>query len=604
MLLIDKEKLLSAVKPFGKSDNYKDSIIHFEIAAENKTECIKIAEKALNEPIPQLLLSGFREFEKNGNRIRYEKKCFRKREMLLELTMGEVSDGFKGRYLEKAMDVLWSILEETTWVVPAHRQKENYPECKWLDIFSAATGAAVAVAYFFLKKEIEKEMPDGFTERVLYELRHRITEPFVSDFSPFHSWKGTEGWYVNNWNPWIVTNVLTVTVLTEKNIEVRRHVAERSAIYLNRYLSFCPDDGSCVEGAAYFFKSNACIFDICELYCELTDGEYNLENEPYLKKLIEYLPNMYAGKGNYFTVGDCGAHNESSSTDIIRFLKRLSAKLNSDSIIVIANDIAEEETEFTCNDYFTAYRTVRNLTVNSNMVENTGTLTESYMDSVQIMTLRRCGCTAFFKGGSNNEPHGHNDCGEFQLYYKGKPLFIDPGVEVYSASSFSEKNWCRRSFYHNAPILNGTEQPAGYQGSPDIKYKASEVKADIENGILKMQLKEAYPDNAGIISANRIMQLADGIFKVTDIYDFCNLGRYEFHLLTAEKPRFKDSKLIVNIEGESIECSFNFDYNYEVEEIPVNDERIRTLWKKEKLYLIKIFSDKKSDSFCFFVKLK
>ena len=603
MLKIDKEKLVSAVKPYGQTDKYADSIFRFKMAPENVNGCIELADKALCEEIPLLKLSDYREIEKNGNRSNFEKKYFKRRTILLELTAGEIASGYKGKHLEKAMNVLWSILEETTWVVPAHRQPENYPECKWVDIFSAATGGVVAAAYFFLKEEIKKEMPEGFCERVLYELRRRVTEPFMSDFSPFHCWKGTEGWYVNNWNPWIVNNTLTVAVLAEEDIEIRRKVAAFSANYLNRYLNFCFEDGSCVEGVSYFFKANASFFDIAELYSELTNGEYNIMDEPYVKKLMEYLPNMYAGNKRYFTMSDCGSSKETMNSDVVRFLKRMAKRLNSKTIAALVYDAGDEK-KFTCGDHTAAYRSIRDLSVSDKTADNGGALTEIYMDSVQIMTLRRCDCTAFFKGGNNNEPHGHNDCGEFQIYYKGEPLFIDPGVEVYTAASFSEnRQWCYSSLYHNTPVLNGTEQVAGYQGSPDIRYAATEVKADLAIGRMEMELSRAYPEEAKIKSAKRIMQLNGGVFTVSDSYCFEQSGRYEFHLMTTAKPQLSSGKMSLQIGGDIVKCRFNPDYEICVEEIPVNDERISKMWSQNVLYCTKIYAFKQSDAFSFTVDL-
>ncbi len=603
MLKIDKEKLVSAVKPYGQTDKYADSIFRFKMAPENVNGCIELADKALCEEIPLLKLSDYREIEKNGNRSNFEKKYFKRRTILLELTAGEIASGYKGKHLEKAMNALWSILEETTWVVPAHRQPENYPECKWVDIFSAATGGVVAAAYFFLKDEIKKEMPEGFCERVLYELRRRVTEPFMSDFSPFHCWKGTEGWYVNNWNPWIVNNALTVTVLTEKDTETRRRAAEFSADYLNRYLNFCFEDGSCVEGEAYFFKANASFFDIAELYSELTNGEYNIMDEPYVKKLMEYLPNMYAGNKRYFTMSDCGSSKETMNSDVVRFLKRMAKRLNSKMLAALVYD-AGGETEFTCGDHTAAYRSIRDLSVSDKITDKGGALTEIYMDSVQIMTLRRCGCTAFFKGGNNNEPHGHNDCGEFQIYYKGEPLFIDSGVEIYTAASFSEKRqWCYSSLYHNTPVLNGAEQVAGYQGSPDIRYAVTEVKADLASGRMEMELSRAYPEDAKIKSAKRIMQLNGGVFTVSDSYCFEQSGRYEFHLMTTAKPQLSSGEMSLKIGGDIIKCRFNSDYEVCVEEIPVNDERISKMWNQNVLYCTKISAFKQSGEFSFTVNL-
>lgn len=173
MLKINSEKLIVSVKPYGENKNYSDSVFNLKIAPENKETCISLAEIALKEEIPLLTLSSYRECEKTGNRDNFEIKYFKKRKMLLELTAGEIADGFKGRFLEKAMDLMWSICEETTWVIPAHRQKESYPNCNWVDIMSASTGGVMAAAYFFLESALytseNGEKPENLAEIFRFE---------------------------------------------------------------------------------------------------------------------------------------------------------------------------------------------------------------------------------------------------------------------------------------------------------------------------------------------------------------------------------------------------------------------------------------------------
>lgn len=604
MLKINSEKLIVSVKPYGENKNYSDSVFNLKIAPENKETCISLAEIALKEEIPLLTLSSYRECEKTGNRDNFEIKYFKKRKMLLELTAGEIADGFKGRFLEKAMDLMWSICEETTWVIPAHRQKESYPNCNWVDIMSASTGGVMAAAYFFLEKEIQKEMPEGFLQRILYELRHRVTDPFMSDFSPFHSWKGTEGWYVNNWTPWIVQNALSVIVFTEKDMAVRKKTAGFAAMYLNRYLSFCSEDGACVEGAAYYYKANGSVFDIAELFCELTDNEYNILKDPYIKKLAEYIPNMYTSECCHFTAGDCGANGEFISADVGRFIKRMSVTLESESLTALKQVFSKQKLEPASGDHYTAYRGFKNLSVVPSNKENTFKLRESYMESVQIMTLRRDFCTAFFKGGNNNEPHGHNDIGEFELYLKNEPLFIDPGVEVYSSASFGpNRGWCYSSYYHNTPCLNGKVQSTGYQGSPDIKFRAEKVKADLKNGEMSMDITSAYENLPELKFIKRKMSLNGGVFEVADSYEFEKSLGYEFHLMTVKKPRISKGELKIAAGDKEITCSFNSDYDIKIEEIPVTDRRISGLWNTDRLFCTKISAEKQKDCFNFSARI-
>jgi len=97
--------------------------------------------------------------------------------------------------------------------------------------------------------------------------------------------------------------------------------------------------------------------------------------------------------------------------------------------------------------------------------------------------MRKNGFFLSFKGNHNGESHNHCDVGSFVIYYDGNPLFIDPGVDLYSGYTFSsERNklWYMRSEYHNVPTINFEIQKPGSQfASTPMEISKMHAETDI-----------------------------------------------------------------------------------------------------------------------------
>ena len=609
MLRLDSKSIAKLVKSLDLCERAKGGFFSSVINPENKAECISLADEALNEEIPQLPISMYLLYSQIGNRTIFQKSYFRRRTMLLSMLAGELADGKKGKYLKKIMDVLWAILEETTWVVPALNYSPNninapyeFDEVKRLDLFSAATGANIALVYYFLKDSFETVIPQYFNEKILKELDRRVIKPFVSDYSLW--WKGLEGAYVNNWNPWITSNCLTVALFAVEDDDTRRFITERACLYLNNYLRFCFEDGACVEGVGYYFHSNITVFDSVQLLYDLTGGEYDLTKEPYIRNLVEYITYMYAGNGAYFTVNDCGRSAKTNPKTELRLFKRMAKATDSKRLWSLYNIIQEDCDAQPVLELYTAnspYRFMRDLAETAD--KNPGKaeqLQDSYVESLQQMVIRDKNFVLFAKAANNHEAHGHNDSGEFLVYYKKRPLFVDPGVENYTSSTFSEKRgkiWTMRSVWHNTPILNGLEQQGGRQGDFNGEYRTTDVKADLENRRISMQLKNLYPENSGILSAIRTSEFKNGEILIKDDFSFESEGEYTFNLISVCKPEIEKGRLTFNVGTDRVYCTFDHEFEVGVEERRLDDEQIHNIWLQDVLYRITFSKRLKGGSF-------
>jgi hypothetical protein len=116
---------------------------------------IEKAENQTKTDWPSLLVTEYLEFVVNGNRDHFEGSKNRRRGKLVNLVIGEMLTG-NGKYMNHIVDGLWLILEESTWVYPAHlyMQKAGYglpdPTEYEVDLGAAITSSLIAWIKFLL----------------------------------------------------------------------------------------------------------------------------------------------------------------------------------------------------------------------------------------------------------------------------------------------------------------------------------------------------------------------------------------------------------------------------------------------------------------------
>jgi hypothetical protein len=120
-----------------------------------KQELIERADNETHSSWPSLLVMDYLEFAIDGNRVHYEAFSFKRRKKLLNLIIGEMLTE-KGKYMNHIADGVWLILEESTWVLPAHLkgQKEGKglpdPTEVIMDLDAGENSASMAWIKFLL----------------------------------------------------------------------------------------------------------------------------------------------------------------------------------------------------------------------------------------------------------------------------------------------------------------------------------------------------------------------------------------------------------------------------------------------------------------------
>lgn len=289
----------------------------FTVCEEHRDTILRRAEGLLDKSYPPLIATDYIMFKRDGNRSIYEGKYFMRRDDILTLVLAEHVEN-KGRFTDAIVNLLWAIEEETTWVVPAHNpQKDGTPmslpyayagEVDYIDLFSAATAADLSFVYALMKDKLDAVSP-LLCERLLVELERRIVRPFLDDDALARTmwWSGLKGNKVNNWNPWIISNVLTVCALTVKDDARREAIVKQAMRLLNSFTAVYHDDGGCDEGPGYWGAAGAALFDACCLLYDLTGGFVNVFDDPLLRRMGEYKVNVFVADNRFLNFADASA---------------------------------------------------------------------------------------------------------------------------------------------------------------------------------------------------------------------------------------------------------------------------------------------------------
>jgi len=453
-----------------------------ELPQEVREYLIKEGEAGLSYRWPALPATLFLDFVRTGNRSRYQKASFDRREMLADLVMAECVEG-KGRFLDDIVNGIWAICEESYWGVPAHlsMQKAGHglPDVSepTVDLFAAETAALLSWTYYLLGDRLDSVSP-LVRPRIELELDRRILTPCLerNDFW----WMGFGERRVNNWNPWCNSNWLTTVLLTEKNKERRVAAVYKIMRSLDNFIKIYPEDGGCDEGPGYWGRAGASLFDCLELLHSATAGKINVYNQPLIKEIARYIYRVHIHDRYFINFADASAIVNVPADLIYRFGKKIDDK----KMMAFGAYTMKIRSEYSFNDQSLGRRLPAIFNYSELMSAKAAApyLRDVWLKDIQVFAARSKagtpeGLYVAAKGGHNNESHNHNDVGNFIIYLDGQPMIIDVGVETYTKKTFS-----------------------------------SNVSAKIEDSFaeLTLDIADAYPEEAGVTSWKRSIRLNRG----------------------------------------------------------------------------------------------
>ena len=581
-----QKKIYSAkglLLPYSEFRLFSD-VQHPVVPKEKGERMVKYAEGFLDKEIPMLLASVYREYVTNGNRSHYQDPYFLRRDMAVALAVAEAYEN-EGRFTEKLMDVVWAIMEESTWIIPAHRYCAPYVPSASLggvfgdnalhgiDLFSAATAGTLASVYLLCKDKLDAIDPI-ICEKMAYMLNERAIKNFLQIEV---WWGGAGGERVNNWNPWIVSNILFTAAVMEKDDGIRERVVTKSMRYLDNFLNCYAPDGGCDEGPGYWGAAGASLFDCLELIEDMSGGKISVYDSELVRNIGDYIYKVNITGNRYVNFADCSPKSDPNTGMLIRF----GEKTNSPFLVSFGKKQAKYGDYFFSQSHM--YRSLKWLNSPYVVEESCPMPTYTELPDLQVMTARESsnseiGMFVAAKGGNNGEMHNHNDCGNFMVYYDGKPVIIDTGVGEYTKQTFSSdryKLWFMQSGYHNLPSFGGVDQHDGE------RYRACEVEFDSVARSIKSELKNAYTPDAGIESYTRRVSF-DGTVTVEESVALTEAKEIDFHMMLAREPQLVKEGEISLPEGRTL--FYDTALKAELEVFDPVGMNTKHSWGTEKLY--------------------
>lgn len=482
------------------------------LTKEQKASLIKTGESYLGYEWPVATAMDYTKYIMGGTRVPYEMTNYRNRRNALCLLIdAEYAEG-KGRFLEDIINGMWAIMDEATWVVPAHNdgwELPNFDKPAIIDLFSAGTAGMLANAYYLFKKQIDAVSP-LILRRLEILMDERIFAPFMQNI---YWWSGMAGRKTNNWNPWILSNILTCFGLMCKDEPRRAAAIARCAMMLDKFLDVYTIDGGCDEGPSYWGAAGACLFDCLSEMGKLTAGATDIYfDELLIQNIGRYIYRAHIA-GPYFTnYADAPKEFRASGDLIYRYGKKINDQAMMDLGVALFNmykkmdEANPGDPNVVRADVHHYYRHLETLNGRAEMEAATNNgfplLEHVFIDGIQLIAERQTGGSTdglylSAKGGNNDESHNHNDVGTFILYSDGVPTIVDIGSGLYNAKTFSAQRYeipQMQSSYHNLPEINGVMQQAGEQ------YAARNVSYTYENGVtvFSEDIAAAYPEEAGV----------------------------------------------------------------------------------------------------------
>ncbi|MDX6354655.1 MAG: hypothetical protein QOF98_1558 [Streptomyces sp.] len=491
------------------------------------------AAASLGLPWPGLPASLFARFARDGDRSGYQEPAFARRARLawavLATAMSPQSAtavspeavSRKDAFVDEVLDGVWSLCEETTWAWPAHDFRVLGPEHGLLpdpdhptvDLGASGTAVLLALTDAIVGDELDRHDP-LVRRRLRREVSVRVLRPYLE--------RDEWGWFdgttakLNNWNPWIHSELLLATALTEESDDRRTALVCRILQGLENYLQATPQDGGCDEGPHYWWRAGASLFECLETVTSLLGTDAGVFSHPLIRAMARYPVSTWIGNGWAVNFADGPARPRETAPAL---LYRYGLRTGQPEVSAHARALREGADPALpgADEPFDLRRTLDALLDTEWQVAPPAAFPlpgHTWLPDTQVLVARAepgsgQGLLVAAKGGHNDESHNHNDVGTFIISLDTQPLVIDAGVGTYRRETFGKERygiWSMTSEYHNVPVVNGVGQP------PGSRFRASSVAGHRSGEVdeLTCDLATAYPPEAKLETWLRTVRLVRG----------------------------------------------------------------------------------------------
>ena len=476
------------------------------------------AAELSGEPVPRLSASEYLEFTRTGDRYTYQDPEGTRLSRLETFALAECFDR-EGAFLDDVLDYAWTVCEQSTWVVPAHLEGDHDheglpglvdPADRVVALHSAHVAHLLAEVDYLLGDRLHPAL----RERIRHEVDRRVIEPYlVRD----------DIWWLSsamNWNAVCNGAVMLAALSLLSDPERQARVVTKGAHSLEHYLAGFDRDGCSPEGINYWNYGFGHYVMAAEALEARTGGELSLVSPPIVRDIANYPLQTEMSPGRYVPFSDAN-ENTVLTPGIPSWL---GTRLDHDGLAALGRSICEEHGP-TRNTV--AIHTLRDMLWSLAApadLERPDPPGMTFFGGHAWWLARDYpgdpdGLVVAAKGGHNDEPHNHNDCGSFVVHYRGESLLTDLGRPDYDRDYFRDESryeyLTARSLGHSVPYVADCEQAAGAAHAADVVDR----HADEESVGIDFELSDCYPERAGLASLRRTITLDrgdPGSVRITD----------------------------------------------------------------------------------------
>jgi len=464
-------------------------------ATPNGKALLAWAQEAAEETdIPETTYSLYRLYKETGDRDAFQAPYSKKRSLLAQEALTVLLGGDLSR-VPRLNDLIWSVCEETWWVLPAHEKNEGF-----IDLRVAQTGAWLSQ----ITACLGDCLPEEIRERVRREITRRILDPYLE--------QGEEYWWNdgrNNWTGVCAGAVGQAFLLMEPDLDRQARGLALIVQQLERFIEHgFNEDGACLEGIGYWVYGLSEFSVFAEMMRARTAGAIDLLANEKIKQIALYPMAVYLGHGVYASFADSHEHNSISPYLTGILVKRTGAvELN-----LLAGDSPEEQFHFALRNLLWADATqTDDLPVTDMFLPKSGIIKMTAPAAGRTLVLAA-------KAGHNAEPHNNNDIGSFIVAVDGMVYLCDPGAGLYNRDYFSGKryeNIFANSYGHSVPRIGGQLQSAGATFSGTLE------KTGDKSALIRFEKAYAVPELA---EAARSLTVGDNTVTLEDRFQFTGDG--------------------------------------------------------------------------------
>lgn len=593
---VSKDELKEILVPdqkWVKFPAYTDRAGWDALLGDYKEEYIRRGEVALSHDWPRVKATDYLEFYRSGNRKIMEDPLSANNNAVGDLLLAELAEG-KGRFIDQLINGVYAASEMTTWSLSAHIHRRS-PKSSLqpydkpvIDLSAGDMGNLFSWVYYFMNAEFDKVNPE-ISRRLRHELKTRILDPYL-DYDKWW-WDGSrnyKGGMLNNWTPWCLSNVLLTAMLMEEDRDRYSDIAYNTVLGMDKFLNYIKGDGACEEGPSYWGHAAGKTLDYVELLSQATGGKVNMSDEKLIKDMGEYIARSYVGDGWVVNFADASARGGGDPFLIYRYGKAVDSDLLKS---FAAEQLIDGSIPSNGRDIYRTFASFGIVPELKSCLSDYKCPEYTWYPETEFCYISTPqGLFFAAKGGFNSESHNHNDVGTFSLWADKYPVIIDAGVGTYTRQTFNNKErykiWTMQSGWHNLPVINGYEQQYGR------KFKAKDTKAGRNS--FEVNLKEAYPSEAGINSWIRTYRVNGREVRINDRFDINEVKSPNVVNFISRGNIDASNPGVVYIDSNGHRTALCYDasrFAVKVEDKELTDPRLSNVWG-EKISRIS-FTDKK-----------